>query len=126
MKNILIKTIPHSEHRYETVGDYQYDEEGNETIDVSEMNNEDYEFLVCIHELVESYLCKKRNISEESITAFDTDFEKNRAEGNTDEPGDDPNAPYRKEHFFATTIERLMAAELGVDWKTYDDTVVNL
>ena len=30
------------------------------------------------------------------------------------------NAPYRKEHFFATNLERLLAAELKVDWFEYD------
>lgn len=126
MKNILIRTIPHTSHRYETVGDYEYDQDMNETISVSKMGNDDYEFLVAIHELVESYLCLKRGIDENDITDFDIKFEENRKEGDLSEPGDAEDAPYRKEHFFATTIERLMAAELGVDWKTYDDTVVNL
>ena len=34
--------------------------------------------------------------------------------------GDNVNAPYRKEHFFATNLERLFASELGVDWFEYD------
>ena len=87
------------------------------------MGNEDYEFLVAVHELIEQYLCKKRNIKEPDISAFDIEFEKNRQPGNEDEPGDDPSAPYRKEHFFATSIERLIAAELGVDWQEYDKKI---
>ena len=35
-------------------------------------------------------------------------------------PGDNINAPYRREHFFATNIERLFAGELNVDWFEYD------
>lgn len=31
-----------------------------------------------------------------------------------------PNAPYRKEHFFATSLERLFSAELDVDWQEYE------
>ena len=123
--HINIHTIPHNTHRYETVGDYWDDEEGT-NIRVSDMGNEDYEFLVVIHELIEQYLCKKRGISEEDISKFDIKFEKNRPEGNEDEPGDDQKAPYRKEHFFATTIERLIAGELGVDWKEYDKAIFNL
>jgi hypothetical protein len=39
------------------------------------------------------------------------------------EPGDDPRAPYHKQHVFAENIERLLAAELGVDWSAYDKEV---
>ena len=123
---IKIKTIPHANHRYETVGDYWVDDEGTKYIVVSDMGNEDYELLVAIHELIEQHLCLKRGIKEREITDFDIEFEKNRPEGNTDEPGDAPDAPYRKEHFFATNIERLISEQLGVDWKTYDDTVNSL
>jgi hypothetical protein len=39
------------------------------------------------------------------------------------EPGDHEHAPYRREHFFATNLERLLSAELGVDWFEYDRDV---
>lgn len=126
MLNINIKTIPHSEHRYPTCGDYWVDENGVQQVRVSDMNNPDYEILVAIHELIELYLCQKRGIKEEGITAFDVEFENNRVEGNVDEPGDDKNAPYRKEHFFATNVERLLAEQLGVDWKVYSDIIEQL
>ncbi len=71
-------------------------------------------------------LCKERGITEQSVTDFDIDFEKKRPEGNVDEPGDAVDAPYRKEHFFATNIERLMSEQLGVNWQEYDSIVVNL
>ena len=123
--NFEIKTIPHNEHRYETVGDY-YEENGKDQIRISDMNNSDYEFLVMIHELIELYLCKKRGIKEGDISAFDIEFEKNREEGNVDEPGDNPNAPYRKEHSFAINIEKQLAIELNVNWADYDNTINNL
>lgn len=127
---IDIQSIPHGNQRYETVGDYWEEEMlGGKVIRhirVSDMGNEDYEFLVALHEMVESFLCKKRGISEESITEFDMEFEKNRPEGNTDEPGNDQNAPYKKEHQFATRVEKMMAEELGVDWNEYDNAVINL
>ena len=126
--HIYIDTIPHSEQRYPTVGDYWYPEvKGISTprmeVRISSLNNEDYELLVAIHELVEAHLCRKAGISEEAITAFDKTFEANRPEGNTDEPGNDPTAPYHKEHIFATDIERHLAAILGIDWETYDAAV---
>jgi hypothetical protein len=136
--HIYIDTIAHSEQRYPTVGDWQFTAEGGGGqrstpvegpvlhVAVSEMKNVDYEFLVGLHEMIEAYLCHKRGIREEDITAFDKAFEASRPKGNIDEPGDHILAPYRKEHFFATSIERLVAAELSVDWTEYDKTVVNL
>ena len=118
--------IPHSEQRYKTVGDYWYPTEHTQEVRVSRMDNADYEFLVMLHELIEAHLCRKRGIKEEAITAFDTAFEAVREEGNEDEPGDSPEAPYQKEHQFATSIERQLAAELGVDWDAYDKAIYAL
>ena len=56
------------------------------------------------------------------VRTFDIEFEKERAEGKWDEnaePGDDPRAPYKTEHCLAEIIERLVARELGVDWKQH-------
>lgn len=124
---IDIRVIPHKEQRYETIGDWWFNKDNSKlSIRVSNLNNEDYENLIALHEQVEALLCLKRNIDEKKITAFDIKFEKHREFGNTDEPGDDPKAPYRKEHFFATSIERLMAAELNIDWRKYEEAVYAL
>lgn len=124
--NINIQTIPHNQQRYETVGDWWFDDKDNIEIRVSDMGNPQYEFLVAYHEQCEVMMCLNEGITEEEVSAFDIEFEKNRPEDNTDEPGDDPKAPYRKQHFAATTLERQMAANLDVDWKTYDDAVNSL
>lgn len=127
MRTIHIKSIPHSEQRYETVGDYWVDEHnGVQEVRVSDVGNPDYEFLVAMHELVELYICRHRCISEESISAFDEEFEKNRQPGNTDEPGNSPKAPYRREHAFATRVEKMIARQLGVDWEEYDRVINSL
>lgn len=124
---IDVKVIPHNQQRYETVGDWYFNPDNNRlTIRVSAMRDRKYEFLVALHEQVESMLCLERGICEKEITLFDMAFEAKREAGNTDEPGDDPAAPYRKEHFFATSIERLAAAELGVDWRKYEEAVNSL
>jgi hypothetical protein len=131
MLHIYIDTVPHATHRYPTVGDY-FDVQTPQmkaqvrNIRVSDMQNVDYEFLVAIHEMIEQHLCKNRGIAEETITAFDIAFENARAVDNTDEPGDSPLAPYQKEHQFATQIERLVAAEIDIDWDAYDATVNSL
>ncbi len=132
MLKINIETIPHNEQRYPTVGDWWFrdgiDDGKILEIRVSEMNNWKYEFLVAMHEAIETMLCLDRGISEESVSDFDIQFEKEREQGQhgDEEPGDDPKAPYQKEHFFATNLERQMALELGVDWNTYDNVVVDL
>lgn len=123
---IQLRTIPHSEQRYETCGDWENLPEGSLRISVSDMGNDDYAFLVAIHELVEVWLCNKRGITDEAVSAFDIEYEKNRPEGDESEPGNHPDAPYRKEHFFATNIERIIAAELGIDWATYNKAVMSL
>ena len=96
---------------------------------MSELSSPDREFLIAVHEMLEQYICKKRGIKIEDINAFDINFEEERKKGlhtPEDEPGDDKNAPYRREHFFATNIERQLAAELGVDWADYEKECVNL
>jgi len=126
---IIIGTVPHKNQRYETCGDWYTETDGAIHIKVSDMGNDDYEFLVALHELCEYWLCNKRGIPEEKITAFDVQFERDRDKGlhgEDEEPGDDPNAPYRREHFFATNIERMMAHELGVDWAEYNRTIMSL
>jgi len=141
---ITIETIPHDKQRYPTVGDWFFTKDverphetemgpgslwiptENLTIRVSDMGDWRYNALVGLHELVEVLKCKHDGVSQESVDQFDIEFEKNRAKGDDSEPGDSPDAPYKKQHCLATGIERIMAAELGVDWKAYDDAVMSL
>jgi hypothetical protein len=125
---IDIQTIPHSEHRYPTVGDY-WVEEGVLRIRVSEMKSWKHELLVIIHELIEYYLTMWAGIQEPAIKAFDEQFERERDLGlhpDDAEPGDDPRAPYRREHRFAENIERMLAWVLRVDWDEYAAEVMAL
>jgi hypothetical protein len=128
MPTITLHAIPHNKHRYETVGDWQI-KPGAIDIAVSRMDNADYEFCVALHELVEAWLCLRRGVDDRDVTEFDERFEADRKAGahsETEEPGDSPLAPYRDEHFTATTIERMVAAELGVDWAKYDAKINSL
>jgi hypothetical protein len=123
---IHIRTIPHIEQRYPTVGDY-WESDGVEEVRISQMSDWRYEILVTIHELIEMAITRHRGIPEQAITEFDIQFETERESGEvTGEPGDHPNAPYRREHLFATNIERLFAAELNVDWLQYEKVVDSL
>lgn len=115
--NISIKFIPLSEQRYETWGDWYFEENGDLTIKVSndepDLPTEDHQFLVALHELVEVYLCKKRGITQKMVDDFDMG-EVALSLPDDAEPGDHPDAPYRKEHRVAMIIEHLMAHELGI------------
>lgn len=120
---IIIETIPHKSHRYPTVGDWFRDSENTLHIKVSEEIGDKSALLVALHELIEVTLCEERGITCDQVDKFDKAYENARPEGDESEPGDSPDAPYRREHFFATNIERLMAAEMGVDWSEYDASI---
>lgn len=125
---ITIETIPHTEQRYPTCGDWQFPIANELNVRVSDMGNDDYAFLVGIHEAIEAWLLRKRcgADAEKAVDAFDMMYEANRAEGDESEPGDDSSAPYYLEHQIATGIERILAAQLGVDWNEYDGEINDL
>ena len=99
-----------------TAGDYWRPTPDLLNIRVIGLNNSDYEFLIAIHEMIEEYICTKRGIKETDIQKFDQQCE-------DDEPGDNPSAPYHKEHVFAECLERLLALELGVNWEEYGNAI---
>jgi len=113
------KTVEAKEMRYDTVGDWNIKKgKDSSSVDVwtADMGNVDFNFLILIHELVEAYLCLKRNISNKEVMDFD---KKSVAE----DPGHSEKAPYHEEHEFATKIEKLIAQQLKVKWDRYDDKV---
>lgn len=124
--NITLRTIPHQTQRYETVGDWKTRRGQLREVLVSEMGSDVYAFLVAVHELVEARLCVAHGITQKDVDRFDMEYEAHRAPENTDEPGDDPTAPYYAEHQFASAIERRVADELGVDWAQYEHTILAL
>lgn len=126
--DIYIKTIPHKMQRYDTVGDWWF-EADTLHIRVSDMGDPNYEFLVAFHEQAEAMLCLERGIPEDIVMEFDKKFEEERSQGlhdRADEPGLAKDAPYRNEHFFANIVEGVMANELGVNIKDYEETVMSL
>jgi hypothetical protein len=124
---IIINTIPHKKQRYNTVGDF-----GGTTrrwVTVSEMNNPSYELAVAIHELIEQHLTGLDGISVKEIDKFDKLFEEEFKAGlhaNSEEPGDDPRAPYFWHHQMAGIIERLFIQSCGLTWKDYEETVTRV
>lgn len=120
---IVVEVIPHDQQRYPTCGDWQLKNPDTLYVYVSETGNRNFNALVAIHEVCEAVLCLAQGISAKDVDKFDIAYEANRIVGDDSEPGDDSDAPYKRQHCFATGIERLVAAELGVDWKTYEETL---
>lgn len=120
--DIIIKVIPESEQRAEVNGaDWFWDEAGNLQVRVSPMSDWRYETLLGIHEAVEAVMCKFNGVSQKSVDEFDIEYDKAHPNEPDLNAGDDPAAPYKLEHTFATAIERILAGVLKVSWKLYDD-----
>jgi hypothetical protein len=114
---VTIQTIPHEAQDYSTCGDWTWGGDNRLDIFVSETGNREYNLLIALHEFVEAILCKRRSITEDKVTAFDVSHPE------LAEPGDDPKAPYHREHIEASCIEILFGNFLEVDWKDYANTV---
>jgi hypothetical protein len=135
---VHISSIPHKNQRYDTCGDWfqRQDDLGQLVINVSYLPSRREMFLVAIHELIEAFLCECAGITQASVDKFDKEFsdliynedQKDLARPGDHEwePGDDIRAPYYKQHQFASGIERILAAEAGVDWLTYEQHIKEL
>lgn len=113
MISIEARSIPHHQQRYDDVGDWTVDAHGTRHIRASEMGNRDYEFLVLLHEMIESHLCLAHGVTQEAVDSFDMGYAGH-------DPGADRRAPYHDEHKFALSIEKRVAKALGIDWKAYE------
>jgi hypothetical protein len=118
---IKVKVIPQARQRYDTEGDWWWDDDTLEIRLSAEVGKDDprYEFLLLTHEFVEAMLCRSRGITNEQVDAFDMSFK------GSGEPGDDPVAPYHREHQAAEAAERALAGTLGVDWRSYLSELAN-
>lgn len=110
---ITIETIEHKNQRYNTIGDWQFNSDGDLNIKVSELGKDYMNFLVAIHELVEAVLCKIHGISEIEVDNFDKNF-KGRGD-----PGESFLSPYFYEHQLATVIETILSLEANFSWQEY-------
>ena len=122
---ITIDFIPHLEQRYNTCGDWVFDQNGDLSIHVSDTSDTDYRFshLVAIHELIEALLCLEQGVTTQEVDAFDHDSLQKHPDL---EPGDRPLAPYYNEHQIATGVERILAQHIGVMWLAYENELAEL
>lgn len=103
--------------------DWYWDDQGNLQVRVSPLSDWRYETLLAIHECVEAVMCKHNGVSQKSVDDFDLEYDKTHTFDLN--AGDDPAAPYVREHCLATAIERILCAELDVNWLTYDTELAN-
>lgn len=128
--NIHIKIIHNDAHRTPhgggkiTGADWYFDDKGDLQVRVSKMSDQRYEMALALHEMVEALLCHLDGVSQNDVDVFDTEYDKTHDASNN--AGDDPHAPYRIQHNWATAIERTFTGAANVDWETYDKELEKL
>jgi hypothetical protein len=120
ISTISISRIKHKNQRYNTAGDWQYDEAGNLKITISDTKYPEMNALLFIHELIEAVLCKRNGITQEVVDTWDMTHLEDC------DPGGILGCPYYREHMIAEIVEKLMAHELDVDWREYEKVIESL
>lgn len=126
MTKIIIEGVVPDKMRLEAYheegcGDWFFDGNGDVHVQVACIGDknpwdDEVSFLIALHELIEARLCFKAGVTQGAVDAFDAAYT------GDEEPGDDPAAPYRRQHRFAALIDHLIAHEMGliaygrVDW----------
>lgn len=113
--NITITTIPHSQQRYDTCGDWQFDEQGNLHIRVSDVGDPKMNFLIARHELDEAILCHFNGVTSKQVDEYDF----THPEAGSDNFSANLDAPYHRFHCDALAAEWVMARLLDVNWEDY-------
>lgn len=126
--NIFIKSVPNDEIKLRhgfTGADWWWDEAGDLQVRVaSELEDWRERMALAIHEASEALMCKHNGVTVAQVDEFDAAF---KGEHVVDvNAGDDPKAPYRLEHTYATAIERVLTGAMGVDWLAYDTRLSKL
>lgn len=111
---VRLRILPHHEQRYDTEGDWIWRDDTLEIRISREVGEQDprYGLLLFVHELVEALLCRGSGITTACVDAFDLAYRGG-------EPGEDPAAPYHRQHLSAEAAERALAERLGIDWEAY-------
>lgn len=123
---VMVFVIRSEFQEYRTAGNYKELCDGTIVYLITKQVNKDYEFLILIHEMVEFHLCKMRGIKEKDIDKYDKYWEIRKENGLAiaEEPGNEKDCIYAKEHRFSENIERQLAHEMSKVWKEYDDKII--
>jgi hypothetical protein len=102
--------------RFEQLDDYRKFGEDLDFI-VRDTGNGLYTKLILIHAIIEQAMTEYEGISGDEIDAWDEYHTASL------EPGDEEGCPYGKAHKLATQVERLICAELGINWVDYEEAL---
>ena len=125
-KNIRVEFIESKDQRYQTCGNY-WETDTEIVFQISKQDKPQKNLLILLHEFVEFAICTDRGISEQSITDFDLQWEKDNPTGIDDgfEPGNSSEAPYYQEHHIAEAFERMFAGFMNIDWEDYNKNLIS-
>jgi hypothetical protein len=119
--NVNIQVIPRQQMRPEVDGaDWWFDEHGDLQVRVCPMSDWRYEIALAFHEAFEGALCKNNGVTVAEVDRFDQEFDLTHPNEPDLNAGDDPKAPYRKEHNYSTIVDRLFIGACGLDFGEYD------
>jgi hypothetical protein len=124
IEKIIIDVIDHIGQRYDTVGDWFFMNDRELHIKASRIPNDpdnEKSLAIAIHELVEALLCRAHGVSQKEVDNFDLKWTPHKDSLN--ELGDDPDSPYHLEHGYATSVERLIIAAMGLNWTEYERSI---
>lgn len=128
MTNIQVQTVPNDEIKLRkgfTGADWWWDPDGTLQVRIaSEILDPDWRTALALHEVSEAFLCRRMGIMQGAVDAYDKKYQQEHAIDLN--AGDEPDAPYRIPHTFATAIERIYAGATGIQWKTYDDFLAKI
>jgi hypothetical protein len=91
---VRVFLVAQKNQRYDTLGDWIWTETGLDIRLSREFAQQDprYGALLLVHEFVEAMLCRITGVSTRQVDTFDMSFT------GDSEPGDDPSAPYHRQH----------------------------
>src|SRR5579859_7350733 len=121
--NIHILAVPNIQiaaRKGFTGADWWFDIYGDLQVRVAtELEDWREQVSLAMHEATEAILCKYDGVTVQDVDRFDITYGKeNRVDLNA---GDDPKSPYRRQHTFATAVERILTGYMNVDWLPYDE-----
>ena len=116
---IFIKTVESYHQRFSECGDWFFDADSNElTIFVTKMSDWRSELAVAIHELYEAVAFLADGGDQTDVDFFDKKFYTNKEMDG--QAGDQGDAPYHKQHWQATKVEKEVVAQLELEWHQHE------
>jgi len=132
---IIIETIPHNNQRYNTCGDWTWEDnfktlhvKVSEMIDIVNVVSHTYmEATIGLHEVIEALQCQADGVLSKTVDDFDLSQDTTDDCEKLDiEPGDHPDAPYKQQHTLATGFERILCFCFGIPWYEYENQLITM